>query len=488
MGNKPSQEDQVPLLGYDEEIEPIFEELKLVLIGIQGAGKNTIGNAIFREKVFTFWTSYKSDYVKETRNVSGTRIHLARTPGWKGELHRSAKTRREIVHCVQSLYNTGPHAVLLALKVNSKLPESTISTLERLLTDELWNHTIVIFTHAERLGHCNIKDYIRSTQLQSLIEKCGQRYLDIRKNDGKQITDKIEDLIMSKNSGRAICFNLADQREADEHVGDKLSDWKGLVERIKSKINSISTFKEKLLSNQEKQNKDKIEIKKLLDSKDEEIRKLKTILKEKEREIKRLQSVRTQDPALIENRRVAELKEELVLKNRELMEKDTEIETLKKKVKERDTENEELTNEIQILRGMARHQRPHEAHAGYRSKLGQDVTTVNSRHTEIQLCDIPSNGSALRNWNHTLLHILNELSDDELKKMKYNLKQNEEYRIPMSSIEGTDRVDLADLMLKQWGKLQSVLKTRDLMKKIPRNDDVMIELFTPFLKEIGETW
>ncbi|KAK7177055.1 hypothetical protein R3I93_001111 [Phoxinus phoxinus] len=234
---------------------------------------------------------------------------------------------------------------------------------------------------------------------------------------------------------------------------------------------------------------DKIEIRKLLDSKDEEIRRLETIVEEKEREIERLQSVRTQDPDPIVHRRVAELEEKLDLKNRELMEKDTKIETLEKKVKERDTENEELTNEIQILRGIARHQRPHEAHAGYR-KLGQDVTTMNSRRdTEIQLHDIPSNGSALRNWSQTLLKILNELSDDDLKIMKYDLKNNEEYRIPVSSIERTDnRVDLADLMLKRWGKRQSVLNIRDLMKKIPHNDDVMINLFTPVLEEIGETW
>jgi len=83
---------------------------------------------------------------------------------------------------------------------------------------------------------------------------------------------------------------------------------------------------------------------------------------------------------------------------------------------------------------------------------------------------------------------LNELSDHELKRMKYCLKHNKEYRIPKSLIEEADRVDLADLIYNQWVGRCSVLKTRDLMKKIPRNDDVMIGLFTPVLKEIGETW
>ncbi|RXN14737.1 GTPase IMAP family member 4-like protein [Labeo rohita] len=200
------QEDQEPLLEHDEEIEPIFEELKLVLIGCQGAGKNTIANAILKEKVFTFWTSYKSVYMKDTRRVSGTQIHLARTPGWRGDLSRSEQTKREIVHCVQSLYNSGPHAVILALKVNSVLSESNISTLESLLTVQLWKHTIVLFTHGEKLGHCSIEDHIISEQLQPLIEKCGKRYFVIRRNDCNQVIETIEKLIVRLSTGQKIIW------------------------------------------------------------------------------------------------------------------------------------------------------------------------------------------------------------------------------------------------------------------------------------------
>uniref|UniRef100_A0A672LZ27 AIG1-type G domain-containing protein n=1 Tax=Sinocyclocheilus grahami TaxID=75366 RepID=A0A672LZ27_SINGR len=176
-------EDERHLLEDDEEIQPIFEELKLVLIGSQGAGKSTIANAILKKKVFTFWTSYRSDYVKETRTVSGTQIHLTRTPGWRGDLCRSEPTKLEIVHCVQSLYSSGPHAILLVLNVNSVLSKSNIDTLESLLTVQLWKHTIVLFTHGEKLGHCSIEDHIISKELKPLIDKCGKRYFLICKND-----------------------------------------------------------------------------------------------------------------------------------------------------------------------------------------------------------------------------------------------------------------------------------------------------------------
>ncbi len=96
-------------------------------------------------------------------------------------------------------------------------------------------------------------------------------------------------------------------------------------------------------------------------------------------------------------------------------------------------------------------------------------------------------GSALHGWSDALLNILNELSNGDLKKLKYLLCWNEEYRINRGSVEHRDRVELADLMLKQWGERQSVLKARDLVKNIPRNDDAMKELFEPFLKSIDET-
>ncbi|KTF94031.1 hypothetical protein cypCar_00032667 [Cyprinus carpio] len=96
---------------------------------------------------------------------------------------------------------------------------------------------------------------------------------------------------------------------------------------------------------------------------------------------------------------------------------------------------------------------------------------------------------ALLGWSDTLLKILNELSDEDLEKIKYFLFWNTtKYGICRSSAEHKNRVKLADQMLKQWGEEQSVLNTRDLVKNIPRNDDAMRELFEPYLKSIGETW
>uniref|UniRef100_A0A9J8DD13 Pyrin domain-containing protein n=1 Tax=Cyprinus carpio carpio TaxID=630221 RepID=A0A9J8DD13_CYPCA len=480
MGSSASQEDQVPLLKDNEEIQPIFEELKLVLIGSQGAGKNTIANAILKEKAFTFWTSYKSVHIKKTCTVSGTQIHLTRTPGWRGDLSRSEQTKQEIVLFLD---------LLLALKVNAVLSESNINTLENLLTVQLWKHTIVLFTYGEKLGGYNIEDYIRCQQFQPLIKKCGERYFVIRNNDSNQIIETIQELVARKNS--AYYFKLSAQTEVNNTL---LSDWRRLVERIKSKIASLSAFKENLLSNPNTQNNHSL--KRLLDLKDAEIKRLNDIVEEKEREIERLRSrySRTQELDLSGlHRRIKELEDQLDTMSSELEGKNTENKILEKQVKEKDAKIEELKTELQMQQQKAIDWRTHDdqnaaVHAGYLSELCQDVSVVAIRsQTQIQLQALPS--KALLGWSDTLLKILNELSDEDLEKIKYFLFWNTtKYGICRSSAEHKNRVKLADQMLKQWGEEQSVLNTRDLVKNIPRNDDAMRELFEPYLKSIGETW
>ncbi|XP_016414410.1 uncharacterized protein LOC107745092 [Sinocyclocheilus rhinocerous] len=384
MGSSASQEDQVHLLGHDEEIQPIFEDLKLVLIRSKGAGKNSIANAILKEKVFTFWTSFRSVHIKETRTVSGTQIHLARTPGWNGDLSRSEQTKREIVHCVQILYKTGPHAVILVLNVNSVLSESNISTLESLLTVQLWKHTIVLFTNGEKLGHCRIEDHIRSEQLQPLIDKCGKRYFVICKNDSNQVIETIEELVVRKNS--TSCFKLSAQAEDNNTL---LLDLKYVVERIKSKISSLSASKEKL------QNEDSMKM--LLDAKDAEIRRLEKIVQEKEREIERLQS-RTQDlDQSAQNRRNTELEDQVYMMSNELKGTNTENEILKKTVKEKDAEIEELKKELQVWRQEAVDWRTHAdqyatVHASNSSQLCQSVSAEEASYNQIQLQALHSQG------------------------------------------------------------------------------------------------
>ncbi len=249
------------------------------------------------------------------------------------------------------------------LNVNSVLLESNISTLESLLTVPLWEHTIVLFTHGEKLGDYTIEDYIRRHQLQPLIDKCGERCFVIQNNDSNQITETIQELVVRKNS--ACCFKLSAQTEVNNTLE---SDWRvETVERIKLKITILSASKEKLMLNPRTENNNSI--KRLLDLKDAEIRRLNAIVQEKEREIERLRSryLRTQDldPSGL-RRRIAEVEDQLDMMSNELKENNTDWRT---------------------------HDQYETVYAGYRSKLCQGVSTVSKRsRNQIQLQELHSKG------------------------------------------------------------------------------------------------
>ncbi|XP_056316967.1 GTPase IMAP family member 9-like [Danio aesculapii] len=476
MGSNSSKDDQIPLLLEDElstlsDIKPVFEDLKLVLIGCRGAGKNTVANAIFGKKVFTYWTVFTHKHIPVTQKVSGRRIQLSRTPGWKGDLSRSKEIKREIVHCVQTLYDSGPHAVLLVLNVNSELSISTIITLENILTHQLWKHTIVIFTNAEK--DYSIEDYIRSEQLLPFIEKCGQRYIDIQKADNNQIIEMIEELVASKNS--ASCFNISKEKVDDKKT--LLSDWSQIVKRLTLKINVLSNYKEKLKDKLKQNGKNKYAMYKLLDAKDAEIKRLTEIVQDKEREIANLQSRPEVTPdQSMQLQIITELKDQLKVKDEEIKEKDDKIEKLEKRLQMWEKKKWRTHED----------QRDTE-HASYRSELGQNITSVSKRnHTPIQLQELASNGLVLHGWDEALLEILRELMDDQLKRFKDLMHFNKEWKMPRASVDGKTRGELVDLIIQKWGKQQSVLKTRDLVKKIPRNE--LEERFRPFLEELGERW
>lgn len=101
----------------------------------------------------------------------------------------------------------GPHAVVLVIRASSSFSEHTRRATEEhveLLGQEVWNHTMVLFTHGDWLGDTTIEEYIESEgeALLSLLEKCGNRYhvLDnSNKTDCTQVMmllEKIENMMI----------------------------------------------------------------------------------------------------------------------------------------------------------------------------------------------------------------------------------------------------------------------------------------------------
>ncbi|XP_007238447.3 uncharacterized protein LOC103035600 [Astyanax mexicanus] len=382
--------------------------------------------------MFTFWTLSEKHYVRRKRTVFGTKVTIARVPGWSGDLNlglKHRKLRQEIRDAVSS-FKKGPHAIILAMKVNSTFTKTTQETLENVLTERFWDHTIIVFTggHAQM----NIEHVISQMNLKSLIETSSIKHCVLQKpNSCEESKELIEDIALMIAERVPLRFSVDESEQPDES-----HEKKNLLKRLGKKIQKLH-------------------------SSDKKTRMERT---ESMMEIRRLENIRS-------------LHEDLATNPSQSDQSACEaIHT------ERPTSTTETTVEI---------------HHTEASKLLSTKMTCgnNPVYDAYELngyfkCDsrLPVSECDFRSWYDCLVKILEDLSEEQFKKMKNKMCSMQNDRIPTSHAEDKDRNTLARNMIERWGEEKCISYTRDILKDIPRNDKEIIKIILPFLQSIGESW
>ncbi|XP_063070462.1 GTPase IMAP family member 8-like [Engraulis encrasicolus] len=204
-----------------------LSELRIVLLGIKYGGKSSSANIILgREEFGTVGKT--AQCVKRQGVVAGRHVTVVEAPGWNtvSREYTPNMTKEEIELSV-SLCPPGPHALLLVIGVDrsftGKHRRSVQEHLE-ILSERVWNHTILLFTRGDLLGDTPIEQHIDSEgeSLQWLIAKCGNRYhvLNNEKSDDHmqvtQLMEKIEEMVAAN---RGQCFEM--ERRRIEESEDK---------------------------------------------------------------------------------------------------------------------------------------------------------------------------------------------------------------------------------------------------------------------------
>ncbi|XP_041861215.1 GTPase IMAP family member 8-like [Melanotaenia boesemani] len=205
-----------------------LQELKIVMLGQKKSGKSATGNTILRKKVFASCQTEQCNM--EEREVAGRMITLIDTPGWWKESSCCIKEMdREIVQGLL-MSQSGVHAVLLVVALDQKFTEAQRIILEEhmnLFEVSIWKHTIVLFTHGDKLADRSIEEHIEreNLHLNWLVDKCQNKYHTInnmREADTSQVTElfeKIEEMV-AENRGQLFCPN---QSDIELRIYEKLS-------------------------------------------------------------------------------------------------------------------------------------------------------------------------------------------------------------------------------------------------------------------------
>ncbi|XP_021166616.2 GTPase IMAP family member 4 isoform X1 [Fundulus heteroclitus] len=153
-------------------------EIRLVVLGWRWPGKSLTANTILGREEFHLERAAEFCVTRETE-VEGRQVVVVDTPGWFSSQDTPASYKQELVRGA-SLCPPGPHAFLLIIPVGmfTEGDRARVEEHVSLFGEQVWSHTIVVFTWAEVLRKISIERYIHreGKELQWVLRKCKKRF------------------------------------------------------------------------------------------------------------------------------------------------------------------------------------------------------------------------------------------------------------------------------------------------------------------------
>ncbi len=282
------------------------EELRLVMVGMTGVGKSSLGNSIFgadfappkseegeggiiKKFMRPFVSKSSSQSVTKTcrpvtTEVLGRRITVVDTPGFFDTKIPYWDTVREVSRCC--LYvEPGPHAILLVIKIGRMTEEviRSIGTMKMVFGSDCINYVCIIFTGADDLmrDESTIEEYIGDLddKFKALINiECKLRFLAFNnthkagsKENKEQVRKFLEliDRTISDNKGKYYTNSMLEkaskimykdkekkEREEKEHK-NKLQELQNNEKKLQDEMVQLRKAREEDLQREKEEAKER---------------------------------------------------------------------------------------------------------------------------------------------------------------------------------------------------------------------------------------
>ncbi len=175
-------------------------DLRIVLLGVCGAGKSSIGNAILGREAFTESRTRESE--KQTGRVEDRNISIIDTPGFFNIHLTDEELQNEMMRSMYLCY-PGPHVFLLVINLETFREEqrNIVEQIQENFGAQALKFTIVLFVGREKIPNRKWKLLMESRKFQDLVSHCRGQYhainskSDIIPSHITKLLEKINEII-----------------------------------------------------------------------------------------------------------------------------------------------------------------------------------------------------------------------------------------------------------------------------------------------------